>query len=169
MSKNFNTNTKNDPTWLTPPYIIEALGHFDLDPCSPPNMPWRTADVMNSLPSDGLELDWRGKRVWLNPPYGRETFKWLKKLSESKRGIALIFSRTETNGFHEEVWSKAHSIFFFRGRLRFHYVDGSLGNTANAPSCLISYSNEDTISIRKAIDENKLNGKLVLLSGNKCE
>ena len=24
-------------TWLTPPHVIEALGHFDLDPCGHPN------------------------------------------------------------------------------------------------------------------------------------
>ena len=29
--------------WLTTPYIIAALGHFDLDPCSPIHRPWSTA------------------------------------------------------------------------------------------------------------------------------
>lgn len=32
---NFNTNTDNNDEWLTPPEIVEALGPFDLDPCSP--------------------------------------------------------------------------------------------------------------------------------------
>jgi hypothetical protein len=43
MTKNFNTNTENNDTWLTPPTIIQSLGEFDLDPCSPINRPWNTA------------------------------------------------------------------------------------------------------------------------------
>ena len=36
--KNFNTNTDNNNTWLTPPSIITSLGEFDLDPCNPINV-----------------------------------------------------------------------------------------------------------------------------------
>lgn len=163
MSKNFNTNTKDDQTWLTPLYIIESLGKFDLDPCAPPNMPWKTAEHMNSLPTDGLELDWENKRVWLNPPYGRETFRWLNKLSETKSGIALIFARTETIGFHKEIWNKAHSIFFFKGRLKFHYVDGKQGDSANAPSCLVSYSEFDSNAISVALNDGAIVGKQIYI------
>ena len=35
-----------EKTWLTPRHVIDALGHFDTDPCCPPEMPWRTADRM---------------------------------------------------------------------------------------------------------------------------
>lgn len=157
--KNFNLNTENEQTWLTPPHIIESLGEFDLDPCVPKDMPWNTAKEMNSLPTCGLSLDWSGKRVWLNPPYGRETFKWLDKLSETKSGVALIFARTETKGFHKTVWEKAHSILFLEGRLKFHKPCGEAGNSANAPSCLISYSEDDTEALRSS----GIKGKLVLL------
>ncbi|GAG70885.1 unnamed protein product, partial [marine sediment metagenome] len=34
MTVSFNTNTKNNGEWLTPPYIVESLGEFDIDPCS---------------------------------------------------------------------------------------------------------------------------------------
>lgn len=34
---------KNDE-WLTPPKIIDKLGEFDLDPCSPIFRPWDTAN-----------------------------------------------------------------------------------------------------------------------------
>lgn len=44
MNKSYNMNIDTgEKTWLTPPHIIEALGPFDLDPCCPPTMPWRTA------------------------------------------------------------------------------------------------------------------------------
>ena len=35
-------------------------------------------------------------------------------------GIALIFARTETEGFVREVWGKADAVLFLHGRLNFH-------------------------------------------------
>lgn len=165
--KNFNTNTKNKEEWLTPPEIVKALGEFYLDPCAPckEKRPWETALHYYSLEDDGdgLSKPWAG-RVWCNPPYGRETFKWLDKLSEhSHGGIALIFARTETIGFHKTVWEKADSVFFFKGRLKFYHVNGKQGGTANAPSCLVSYSCEDTMAIYKAMLRGDIKGKLVKL------
>lgn len=75
-----------EKTWLTPPHIVEALGPFDLDPCCPPNMPWRTATQMVCRPDDGLAVDWTGKRVWCNPPYGREAVPFLRKMAEHEGG-----------------------------------------------------------------------------------
>lgn len=161
MSSNFNTNTKNNDEWLTPKYITDSLGVFDLDPCSPINRPWNTANVHYTAEDDGLSQEWSG-RVWCNPPYGRETFTWLEKLANHGFGIALIFARTETKGFHSQVWNKGHSIFFFKGRLKFCYVTGEAGDCANAPSCLVSYSEQDT----QAIKDSGLVGKLVILEGN---
>jgi hypothetical protein len=162
MSKTFNTNTTNNDEWLTPPSIIRALGEFDLDPCSPINRPWDTANKHYTKEADGLYQQWVG-RVWCNPPYGRDTWKWLAKLSEHGAGTALVFARTETKGFHSEVWDKAHSVFFFKGRIAFHYVTGEVKNTANAPSCLVSYSKYDTECIVKAVVDKLINGKLVTL------
>ncbi len=159
MSKNFNTNTEDNDEWLTPPEIIKALGVFDLDPCSPGDRrPWDTAKHHIGLPQDGLTAKWSG-RIWMNPPYGTETFKWLNRLAAHGSGIALIFARTETKGFHREIWEKAHSVFFFEGRLSFYKVTGERGATANAPSCLVSYSPEDTFRIQLS----GLKGRLVIL------
>ena len=158
MPKNFNTNTDNKDEWLTPPAILNALGPFDLDPCAPINRPWDMANDHYTVIDNGLQKPWFG-RVWCNPPYGRETFKWMEKLASHGRGVALIFARTETRGFHSQIWEKAHSVFFFKGRLSFYRVDGTKGNTANAPSCLVTYCDEDTAIIRKS----HLEGRLVLL------
>lgn len=164
MSRDFNTNTANNDEWLTPPVVLGSLGFFDLDPCSPGDRsPWRTANLMLALPTDGLAENWHG-RVWLNPPYGRETFKWLEKLSTHKGGgIALIFARTETIGFHEQIWNKAHSVFFFKGRLKFWKVDGTEGDCANAPSCLVSYTESDTRIIEQAVSAGCIKGRMVKL------
>lgn len=87
MNKSYNMNIDTgEKTWLTPPEIINALGPFDLDPCCPPTMPWRTATQMVHWPDDGLAVDWTGKRVWLNPPYGREAVPFLHKMAKNKTG-----------------------------------------------------------------------------------
>lgn len=147
MAQDFNTNTDNNETWLTPPSIITALGEFDLDPCSPLNRPWDTAKHHFTVEDDGLAQDWFG-RVWHNPPYGRELGKWLDKMAQHKNGISLIFARTETKAFQQHVFPHAHSIHFIAGRLSFHKISGEKGGTANAPSLLISYDemNSDAIA-----------------------
>lgn len=124
-------------TWLTPPHILDALGPFDLDPCAAPG--WPTAERRIVLPDDGLAAEWSG-RVWLNPPYGSEAWRWLNKLAAHGNGIALIFARTETAGFVEQVWQKASGILFLHGRLHFHYPDGTRAPAnSGAPSCLVAY------------------------------
>ena len=157
MDTSFENKDRNDE-WLTPPGIIKALGNFDLDPCSPINRPWSTALNHFTVEDDGLPREWTG-RVWCNPPYGKETGKWIEKLSEHGSGIALIFARTETRVWHDYIWNKAHSVFFFRGRLSFYTVEGIKGGTAGAPSALISYSEEDT----QAIKYSGLTGKLIII------
>ena len=77
--KNINADS-GEKTWLTPKHIIDALGHFDTDPCCPPNMPWRTADRMLTKSDDGTTSPWIG-RVWCNPPYGREAIPFLRRMS----------------------------------------------------------------------------------------
>jgi hypothetical protein len=80
----------------------------------------------------------------LNPPYGKETGRWLDRLACHGDGIALIFARTETEMFFEHVWTKANGVFFFRGRLHFHRIDGTRAKAnAGAPSCLVAYGNQN--------------------------
>lgn len=133
-------------TWLTPPFITDELGPFDLDPCAAPSpRPWPTAARHIELPEDGLEADWPEEAlVWCNPPYGRDTWAWLDRLAgHPGGGIALIFARTETAGFIDTVWRRADGVLFLHGRLRFHRADGSRAATnAGAPSALVAYGAE---------------------------
>ena len=73
--------------WLTPPYILRALGRFDLDPCAPVSRPWQTAVNHFTIEDNGLLQNWFG-RVWLNPPYGAQTHEWLSKLVNHGNGGA---------------------------------------------------------------------------------
>lgn len=135
-----DTAAFTNETWLTPPAILQALGAFDLDPCAAPSpRPWPTASEHIELPSDGLVADWGGRRVWCNPPYGAQAARWLDKLATHRNGIALVFARTETAMFHDHVWSRAHAVFFLRGRVSFCDRHGKPAGSAAAPSCLIAY------------------------------
>src|SRR3990167_7363837 len=82
--------------WHTPKFVIDAVGPFDDDPA----MPGQT---------DGLERGWDGL-VWLNPPYGPECERWMKKLADHGNGIALTFARTETKWFYDQVWGRATAV-----------------------------------------------------------
>ncbi|WP_288365608.1 DNA N-6-adenine-methyltransferase [uncultured Marinobacter sp.] len=159
MGSHQSSAMKNDE-WLTPPEIIEALGTFYLDPCSPgERRPWDTAAVHYDFRDNGLSQPWGG-RVWLNPPYGREAAQWLERLAAHGNGIALIFARTETDMFFRHVWEKADAILFLRGRLHFHYVTGERAKAnSGAPSCLVAYGANNV----RALKQSGLDGRLVTL------
>ena len=144
--------------WLTPPWVVRELGPFDLDPCSPLERPWDTALNHFDCIDDGLFLDWFGN-VWCNPPYGREMAQWLKKASVHNNCMVLIFARTETRAFFDHVWCKASAVFFLKGRLRFHHVDGRQGSSAGAPSVLVAYGEEMAGRLEKC----KISGKYIRL------
>lgn len=134
--------------WLTPPEILTALGEFDLDPCAPVARPWDTAKHHYTVLDDGLKRDWQG-RVWCNPPYGRETEKWLARLADHGDGIALIFARTETRMFFSQVWPKARGVLFIEGRLHFHHVDGTrAAANSGAPSVLVAYGDDNAACLQ---------------------
>lgn len=150
--------------WLTPPYIIEALGPFDLDPCSPPasERPFETAASYWTEADDGLVQPWHG-RVWMNPPYGPGMVKWLTKLATHGDGYALVFARTETRAFFDGVWDHADALFFFKGRLKFHRPDGTPGAACQSPSVLAAYGSRNVAVLEQAVADGKLAGKLVYL------
>lgn len=148
-----NTSTGTD-VWLTPPYIIEALGEFDLDPCSPIERHWDTAKKHYTIIDDGLKQEWEG-RVWCNPPYGKHTKDWMKKCKEYGNAIALIFARTETRMFFDHIWHDADAVFFIKGRLKFYRIDGTQGAGAGAPSVLIAYGNQNAEILKNCNLEGK--------------
>jgi len=129
-------------SWITPKFIIDALGPFELDPCQCTPQPWNCARCHYLIDDDGLNAPWFG-RIWLNPPYS-QIGKWMAKMADHGCGTALVFARTETAWFVESVWKRASGIMFLHGRLTFHKPDGTKGRgNSGGPSCLVSYGNED--------------------------
>lgn len=150
MSLSSHQKNGGHDEWLTPPEIVKALGRFDLDPCSPIERPWDTADKHYNVMDNGLAQEWRG-RVWLNPPFGREAVRWLRKLVAHRNGIALIPARTETAMFYECIWNTAQAICFIKGRPHFHYVDGRRAPAnSGAPICLVAYGTENVYALNRA-------------------
>lgn len=132
--------------WFTPPEILAALGKFDDDPCKPNEV-------------NGLVRPWNG-RVWLNPPYGPETGKWLLRLAEHGNGMAIIFARTETKMFFSSVWERATAVLFIRGRLHFYRANGERAKAnSGAPSVLIAYGALNA----QALINSKIPGYFVFL------
>ncbi len=153
--------------WLTPPWILLALGgaeSFDLDPCAPVARPWPTAKEHYTVSDNGLLKPWSG-RVWLNPPYGGPAVvgPWARRMAAHGRGTMLVFARTETDIFFETVWGRAAAVLFLRGRLFFHHVDGrAAAHNAGAPSALAAYGTEDAEKLKSS----GIDGKFVPLRKN---
>lgn len=134
--------------WLTPREILEPLGDFDLDPCSPPDHPWQIAPRIFTVAEDGLLQPWAG-RVWLNPPFSAKAIEWMRRMVEHNNGIALLAARTETRMFFECVWESAAAVCFLRSRPHFHHADGTRAKSnSGAPICLVAYGarNATTLS-----------------------
>ncbi len=124
---------------ITPKWIIDCLGPFDLDPCAADPRPWDCA--ANNLTSGGLSVHWDDYLVYLNPPFHRyEVAAWIDKLAKSRSGgIALLHARTETEWF-KPCWQHASSILFMAQRIAFCRPDGSVQPAnSGAPPVLVAF------------------------------
>jgi hypothetical protein len=123
MSGLFGTEITRSPIksaeWYTPPEVFDALGlQFDLDPASPHDMDTAVpAATKYTIFDNGLSKPWHG-RVWLNPPYGKETPLWMRRMIDHGNGVALVFSRTDT-AWCQEAMKSASAMLFIAGRIEF--------------------------------------------------
>ena len=135
-----------DDTWSTPRDFFEKLHaefNFTLDAAAlrssavVPN--YLGPDHEYGWRHDALTVEWDGASgggpVWLNPPYGREIGKFMKKANEeAKKGITvvcLVPSRTDTKWWWDSVIM--HEVRFVNGRLKF----GGQKNSAPFPSAVV--------------------------------
>jgi len=154
MEMNPIIEAAKDDEWLTPPDILERLGHFDLDPCAATVRPWPTAQLHYTKADNGLRFEWHG-RAWCNPPYSKLNGKsqvelWMKRMAAHKNGLALVNVRSETQWFFDYLWRQAHALFFFEGRIRFYRPDGTVGDTGRNASALAAFSQADAAILYQA-------------------
>ncbi len=125
------------PEWETPQVFFDALDRefgFTLDVCATPE----NAKCLTFFTSemDGLKKKWVGS-CWMNPPYGREIGKWVRKAYESSREgatvVCLVPARTDTAWFQD--FCMKGELRFIRGRLKF----GGSKNSAPFPSAVVIF------------------------------
>jgi phage N-6-adenine-methyltransferase len=129
------------PEWATPQEFFDKLNlqyGFDLDVCATPEN--AKCARFFTMADDGLVQDWRGV-VWMNPPYGRQIGKWVRKAYESAQAgatvVCLLPARTDTAWWHDCCEKGAY--WFVRGRLKF----GGSKNSAPFPSAVVVFEPTD--------------------------
>lgn len=60
MNTSFERSANTTDEWYTPKEIVDALGKFELDPCSPARRLWDTAKRHITPEEDGLKQNWGG-------------------------------------------------------------------------------------------------------------
>lgn len=117
---------KSDRTdWETPRDLFERLDrfwHFDLDVAASDENHLCTDYFTRE--TDGLAHSWAGRRVWCNPPYGKQIAEWVRKAYDETRDgrtlvIMLVPARTDTRWYHDYIQGKAAEVKFIRGRLKY--------------------------------------------------
>jgi phage N-6-adenine-methyltransferase len=96
---------------------------------------------------DGVSQDWGRETVWLNPPYGREIARWIRKAFLSARHgatvVCLVPARTDTAWWHD--YAEKGEVRFVRGRIRFERGGIPIGDTTKGsakspfPSAIIVF------------------------------
>mgnify|MGYP000875913726 FL=1 len=144
MNKELMFSSKKED-WETPQLFFNELNKkykFNWDLASSD----ANAKCVNhfTVGDDSLSQDWSALEgnLWLNPPYGRDLKRWVKKAYESSLNredvlVMLIPSRTDTSYWHDYIFDKAE-IKFIRGRLKFEN-GGVASQPAPFPSALIVY------------------------------
>jgi hypothetical protein len=138
---------------LTPKWIIDRLGPFDLDPCAvTPPRPWDCARENFVEADDGLTQPWPPcARVWMNPPFDRAKVEsWIRRLAEHGTGTALLHARTETDWF-AQVWLHASGFLCMSERIKFCKPDGTEHpHNSGAPPVLVAFGEKDLDALRKS-------------------
>jgi len=129
------------PDWATPVALFQRIEeHFDLkfdvDVCATRENR-KCASYFGPdhdiLPDyrDGRAYPWfPGKNHFMNPPYGREIGKWVKKAADESEHclvVGLLPARTDTAWWHDHIMGRAASVDLIRGRIVFE------GATFGAP------------------------------------
>ncbi len=154
----FKPGIVSSDEYYTPKHIIEALGHFDLDPATPENPRWSTADVMYTKEDDGLKQEWFG-RVFLNPPYSRPLVnQFIEKMAAHGDGIALIVPKLGTKMFRDIIYPSCSAIYILSERIKFYDENWVQQKSPICQSMLVAFGEEN----KKAILNSGLKGLMLV-------
>lgn len=146
MNKGIFTSKTNE--WETPEKCFDAWDRefdFTLDPCGSRNRLLKSKGMITYFPpNNGLEHDWDGEVVFINPPYSLKDCKiWCKKCFEQKDRaevmvILLPLSKASTKYFHKYIYPYAE-IRLIKGRLKFFPLENQkrTSNPMGSMLCII--------------------------------
>lgn len=152
------TGEKTNDVWITPRPLVALGGKFDLDPCCPAIMPWRTATRMIGLePSprgypkvvagNGLEVPWRG-RVWLNFPFSLP-LPWVEKMVGHGNGLMLGPAKSWDAQWGQLTLATARAVLFLDDRISFCYADGTQSSGTWSPYFIAAYGERNLAALRR--------------------
>lgn len=138
MKVHYSSNTDK---WETPQEFFNEINErysFTLDVYALPEN--AKCERYFTPDEDGLKQSWKGEVCWMNPPYGREIGKWVKKAyEEAQKGcvvVALLPARTDTRWFHDWIYMMyAVDVEFIKGRLKF----GGSKDNAPFPNMIVEF------------------------------
>jgi phage N-6-adenine-methyltransferase len=156
--------------WATPPDLFAALDrifHFKIDVCASSDN--AKCERYFTEADDGLSQEWTGA-CWMNPPYGRDIIKWMRKAWESsERGatvVCLVPARTDTKWWQH--YATLGHFAFLRSRLRF----GDAKASASFPSAIVVFSKTFDAEILQCIVCNGVfaaRRSHAKVCGNRCQ
>lgn len=132
--------TSKSEEWETPQEFFDELDEefsFDLDPCATHKN--AKCSLYYTKTYNGLKASWSwAVSIFMNPPYGREIGRWVKKAYEESRSgctvVCLLPARTDTKWFHD--YCLKGEIRWIKGRLYF-----SNAGRAPFPSMIVIFRN----------------------------
>lgn len=139
--------------WCTPKWLAEALGAFDLDPCSNARS-HMIAPLTCGMGIEfgsrrcGLEFDWRTSKVFCNPPYS-DVGPWAAKLAAHEGPWVALLKLDPTTKWWATLMTASPTVAPFRKRIKFETDTPGPGMTANFPSVLVYSAWRPPTALRK--------------------
>lgn len=133
--------------WSTPQDLYDELNQefgFTLDVAATPEN--AKCERYFTRKDDGLSQSWAGNVCWMNPPYGREIGRWMRKAFQESREatvVCLVPARPDTRWWHDSATQG--EIRFLRGRLKF----GGCKNAAPFPSAIVVFSKDNHVTLNE--------------------
>ncbi len=126
--------------WITPRSEFEPLqNEFQLQVDAAASSDNAMLEQFWDEKLDAFKQDWRGLRVWCNPPYTRDKiYKWVKQCATGGAEIvvALLPARTDTRWFHDFIYQKpCVEIRFRKGRIKF----SGMNSAGKFPSMIVIF------------------------------
>jgi phage N-6-adenine-methyltransferase len=136
---NSGMTSSNSDDWGTPQHVFDDLNEefgFEVDVCALAHN--AKCEKYFTPEQNGLEQEWCKDVVhWMNPPYGRQIDKWIKKAYESESTVVcLVPARTDTKWWHS--YCMKGEVRFLKGRLYFEKKEGKM-DRAPFPSAIVIF------------------------------